>query len=114
MSYLIISSLTADGPAVEGLELDVQVGPRAAKKLLKKINTETSKVRSILQKLKIALEGKQRNNNSSSSRFFNHNIFISPDRSSSHSFSSSSSSNSHLSKASLFLIIDDTSVYLYL
>ncbi|XP_073669605.1 vitellogenin isoform X1 [Paramisgurnus dabryanus] len=96
-----ITIARADGPAVEGLELDVQVGPRAAKKLLKNINanTETSKVRSILQKLKLTLEGEQRNNNLSSTRFFKANIFNSPDRSSSQSFSSSSSSNSHLSKA---------------
>ncbi|XP_055073124.2 vitellogenin isoform X2 [Misgurnus anguillicaudatus] len=96
-----ITIARADGPAVEGLELDVQLGPRAAKKLLKKINanTETSKVKSILQKLKLTLEGEQRNNNLSSTRFFNHNIFNSHDRSSSsQSFSSSSSSSSHLSK----------------
>nr|APB93354.1 vitellogenin 3 [Ctenopharyngodon idella] len=82
-----------------GLELEVQLGPRAAKKLLKEINivdARTPKFKTVLQKLKEILEGGQRNNNT---RFFNHNVLFSPR--SSHSISSSSSvhsSNSHLSK----------------
>lgn len=101
--YLIIYLLTADGPAVEGLELEVQLGPRAAKKLLKEINivdAKTSKFKTVLQKLKEILEGGQRNNNS---RFFNHNVLFYPRSTSSRSISSSSSvrsSNPHLSKVS--------------
>ncbi|XP_048022033.1 vitellogenin isoform X2 [Megalobrama amblycephala] len=96
-----INIARADGPAVEGLELEVQLGPRAAKKLLKEINigdAKTPKFKTVLQKLKEILEGGQRNNNS---RFFNHNVLFYPRSTSSHSISSSSSvrsSNSHLSK----------------
>lgn len=42
--------MTADGPAVEGLDLEVQLGSRAAKKLLKEIsfaNANTPKVKAI-------------------------------------------------------------------
>jgi len=95
--------LIADVPAVDGLELEVKLGPRAAKKLLKEINivdAETPKV-----KIPVHLKGGQRNNNS---RFFNQNILFSPRSTSSHSISSSSSvyfSNSHLSKVSFCFII---------
>lgn len=115
MIYLIIYLLTADGPAVEGLELEVQLGPRAAKKLLKEMNivdARTPKFKTVLQKLKEILEGGQRNNNS---RFFNHNVLFSP-RSSSWSISSSSSvrsSNSHLSKVSFHYNISGFSIYYY-
>ncbi len=99
MCYL----LTADGPAVEGLELEVQLGIRAAKKLLKEISfadSNTPKVKVILQKMRKILEGEQRNSNSS---FFSYNKLFSPQSTSSHSLSSSSSvysSNSHLSRVS--------------
>ncbi|ROL40725.1 Vitellogenin [Anabarilius grahami] len=98
------ANLKADGPAVEGLELEVQLGPRAAKKLLKEINIVDAKIpkfKTVLQKLKEILEGGQRNNNS---RFFNHNVLFPHRSTSSRSISSSSSvrsSNSHLSKAKI-------------
>lgn len=106
--------LTANGPAVEGLEFEVQVGPRAAKMLLKEINaiTETPKVRrSILQKLREILENGQRKINST--RFFNSKSFSYPKSSSSSSSSSSRSTNSHLSKVSLLIITKVISVYLH-
>ncbi|XP_067252451.1 vitellogenin [Chanodichthys erythropterus] len=84
-----------------GLELEVQLGPRAAKKLLKEINivdAKTPKFKIVLQKLKEILEGGQRNNNS---RFFNHNVLFYTRSTSSRSIRSSSSvrsSNPHLSK----------------
>ncbi|XP_016298359.1 vitellogenin [Sinocyclocheilus anshuiensis] len=96
-----INIVRADGPAVEGLELEVQLGQRAAKKLLKEISfadAKTPKVKSVLQKLRKILEGEQKNKNSS---FVSHNKLFYSQSSSSHSFSSSSSvrsSNSHLSK----------------
>ncbi|XP_026091760.1 vitellogenin [Carassius auratus] len=96
-----INIVRADGPAVEGLELEVQLGPRAAKKLLKEVSfahTKTPKVKIVLQKLRRVLEGEQRNKNSS---FFSHNKLFYPQSTRSHSFSSSSSvrsSSSHLSK----------------
>lgn len=71
MCYL----LTADGPAVEGLELEVQLGLRAAKKLLKEISfadSNTPKVKVILQKMRKILEGEQRNSNSSFSAIINY------------------------------------------
>nr|XP_021325376.1 vitellogenin [Danio rerio]XP_021330153.1 vitellogenin [Danio rerio] len=84
-----------------GLELEVQLGARAAKKLLKEINNvylKTPKIKTILQKLREILEGRKRDK---SSRFFNHKkIQIAPS-SSRRSFSSSSSvhdSISHLSE----------------
>ncbi|KAI7791431.1 putative vitellogenin [Triplophysa rosa] len=94
--HITIARGKSNGPAVEGLEFEVQVGPRAAKMLLKKINanTETPKVRrSILQKLREILDNGQRNINSSSTRFFNNKTFFYPKSSSS---SSSRSTNSHL------------------
>ncbi|XP_042567868.1 vitellogenin isoform X2 [Cyprinus carpio] len=96
-----INIVRADGPAVEGLELEVQLGPRAAKKLLKEISfadTKTPKVKAVLQKLRKVLEGEKMNKNSS---FFSHNKLFYSQSTSSHSFSSSSSvrsSKSHLSK----------------
>ncbi|KAL1251197.1 hypothetical protein QQF64_018993 [Cirrhinus molitorella] len=98
-----INIVRADGPAVEGLELEVQLGPRAAKKLLKEISfadTNTPKVKNVLQKLREILEAEQRNNISNS--FFNYNKVFYPQSTSSHSISSSSSVrsfNSHLSKS---------------
>ncbi|KAA0712317.1 Vitellogenin [Triplophysa tibetana] len=96
---VVAANLKANGPAVEGLEFEVQLGPRAAKMLLKEINaiTETPKVRrSILQKLREILENGQRKINST--RFFNYKTFPYPKSSSRSSSSSSRSINSHLSK----------------
>uniref|UniRef100_A0A8C1M8D2 Si:dkey-4c23.3 n=1 Tax=Cyprinus carpio TaxID=7962 RepID=A0A8C1M8D2_CYPCA len=96
----------SDGPAVEGLELEVQLGPKAAKKLLKEISfadTKTPKVKAVLQKLRKVLEGEKMNKNSS---FFSHNKLFYSQSTSSHSFSSSSSvrsSKSHLSKVNIKL-----------
>uniref|UniRef100_A0A8C1QXD2 Si:dkey-4c23.3 n=1 Tax=Cyprinus carpio TaxID=7962 RepID=A0A8C1QXD2_CYPCA len=107
----------SDGPAVEGLELEVQLGPKAAKKLLKEISfadTKTPKVKAVLQKLRKVLEGEKMNKNSS---FFSHNKLFYSQSTSSHSFSSSSSvrsSKSHLSKVSIFIttkLIPGFSVY---
>uniref|UniRef100_A0A8C1MAR7 Si:dkey-4c23.3 n=1 Tax=Cyprinus carpio TaxID=7962 RepID=A0A8C1MAR7_CYPCA len=101
-----INIVRADGPAVEGLELEVQLGPKAAKKLLKEISfadTKTPKVKAVLQKLRKVLEGEKMNKNSS---FFSHNKLFYSQSTSSHSFSSSSSvrsSKSHLSKVSIFI-----------
>ncbi|RXN18031.1 vitellogenin Ab [Labeo rohita] len=58
-TFVVMGLNTADGPAVEGLELEVQLGPRAAKKLLKEISfpdAETPKVKAVLQKLRDILE----------------------------------------------------------
>lgn len=101
----MLCSLTADGPTVEGLELEVQVGPRAAKMLLKEINANsvTPKAKSILRKLMEILEDGQRNINSGLTRFFNHKTFISPKSTSSQSFSFSST-NSHVPKVSLVFV----------
>uniref|UniRef100_A0A8C1M9C2 Si:dkey-4c23.3 n=1 Tax=Cyprinus carpio TaxID=7962 RepID=A0A8C1M9C2_CYPCA len=112
-----INIVRADGPAVEGLELEVQLGPKAAKKLLKEISfadTKTPKVKAVLQKLRKVLEGEKMNKNSS---FFSHNKLFYSQSTSSHSFSSSSSvrsSKSHLSKVSIFIttkLIPGFSVY---
>uniref|UniRef100_A0A8C1M6X8 Si:dkey-4c23.3 n=1 Tax=Cyprinus carpio TaxID=7962 RepID=A0A8C1M6X8_CYPCA len=98
-----INIVRADGPAVEGLELEVQLGPKAAKKLLKEISfadTKTPKVKAVLQKLRKVLEGEKMNKNSS---FFSHNKLFYSQSTSSHSFSSSSSvrsSKSHLQNTS--------------
>ncbi|XDV22228.1 hypothetical protein PO909_027171 [Leuciscus waleckii] len=91
----------AEGPAVERLELEVQVGPRAAERLLKQISLideETPEGKAFLLKLREILETEDRNasvssESSSSSR-----------RSSSSSSSSSSSmSSSRMSKINLHL-----------
>ncbi|XP_051980425.1 vitellogenin-like isoform X2 [Xyrauchen texanus] len=86
-----------EGPAVERLELEVQVGPRAAERLLKQINLvdeDTPEGKTILLKLREILETEAKNLNvaseSSSSRSRSH--------SSSSSSSSSSISSSRISK----------------
>ncbi|XP_077082827.1 vitellogenin-like isoform X2 [Siphateles boraxobius] len=85
----------AEGPAVERLELEVQVGPRAAERLLKQISLideETPEGKAFLLKLREILETEDKNvrlssESSSSSR-----------RSRSSSSSSSSMSSSYMSK----------------
>ncbi|MBW8245266.1 DUF1943 domain-containing protein, partial [Muricauda oceani] len=60
----------AEGPAVERLELEVQVGPRAAERLLKQISLideETAEGKAFLLKLKGILETEDKNRNSSES-----------------------------------------------
>ncbi|KAI7791429.1 vitellogenin B1 [Triplophysa rosa] len=86
-----------DGPAVERLELEVQVGPRAAERLLKQINLvdeETPEGKTILLKLREILEAEAKNapvssKSSSSSRII------------SSSSSSSSMSSSRLTEATI-------------
>ncbi|KAK2907072.1 hypothetical protein Q8A67_006057 [Cirrhinus molitorella] len=86
----------AEGPAVERLELEVQVGPRAAERLLKQISLideETPEGKAFLLKLREILETEDKNapvssKSSSSSRII----------SSSSSSSSSSLSSSRMSK----------------
>ncbi|CAM4655392.1 unnamed protein product [Leuciscus chuanchicus] len=93
--------MRAEGPAVERLELEVQVGPRAAERLLKQISLideETPEGKAFLLKLREILETEDRNasvssESSSSSR-----------RSSSSSSSSSSSmSSSRMSKTATIM-----------
>ncbi|XP_058256178.1 vitellogenin-like [Hemibagrus wyckioides] len=64
-----ISVARGDGPALERLELEVQVGPKAAEKLMKEISlvdVENPEESTILLKLREILEGGQRNSSSSS------------------------------------------------
>ncbi|KAA0712315.1 Vitellogenin [Triplophysa tibetana] len=91
-----------DGPPVERLELEVQVGPRAAERLLKQINLvdeETPEGKTILMKLREILNAEAKNasvssksSSSSSSRIIS---------SSSSSSSSSSMSSSRLTVATI-------------
>ncbi|XP_067252449.1 vitellogenin-like [Chanodichthys erythropterus] len=90
----------AEGPAVERLELEVQVGPRAAERLLKQINLideETPEGKAFLLKLREILETEDKNvpvssESSSSSRI-----------SSSSSSSSSSMSSSRMTKTATIM-----------
>nr|AIR92104.1 vitellogenin [Petroleuciscus esfahani] len=92
----------AEGPAVERLELEVQVGPRAAERLLKQISLideETPEGKAFLLKLREILETEDKNapvssESSSSSR---------RSRSSSSSSSSSSMSSSRMSKTATIM-----------
>uniref|UniRef100_A0A8C1RV47 Vitellogenin 2 n=1 Tax=Cyprinus carpio TaxID=7962 RepID=A0A8C1RV47_CYPCA len=95
----------AEGPAVERLELEVQVGPRAAERLLKQISLideETPEGKAFLLKLREILETEDKNrpvsseSNSNSSR-------SSSSRSSSSSSSSSSSGSSMSSSRAKYL-----------
>lgn len=94
----IVACASGDGPPLERLELEMQVGPKAAEKLVKEIsfvdidNTEES---TILLKLREILEGGLRNvksNSLSSSASENSNSSVSSSRSVSSSMSSSSAS----------------------
>ncbi|KAL2090118.1 hypothetical protein ACEWY4_014806 [Coilia grayii] len=82
----------ADGPAIERLEVEVQFGPMAAKKILKELPTihDGPEIRNILLKLRNVLENGMRNASSSSSS----SSRVSVQSSSSASSSSSSSSSS--------------------
>ncbi|XP_067252448.1 vitellogenin-like [Chanodichthys erythropterus] len=80
----------AEGPAVERLELEVQVGPRAAERLLKQINLideETPEGKAFLLKLREILETEDKN------------VPVSSESSSSRIISSSSSSSSSMSSS---------------
>ncbi|XP_063057816.1 vitellogenin-like isoform X2 [Engraulis encrasicolus] len=60
----------ADGPAIERLEVEVQVGPKAAEKILKEINIideESPEARAIIEQLKKMLEPALKASSSSSS-----------------------------------------------
>nr|AGZ80880.1 vitellogenin B variant 1 [Carassius auratus ssp. 'Pengze'] len=87
----------AEGPAVERLELEVQVGPRAAERLLKQISLideETAEGKAFLLKLKGILETEDKNRNSSESSSSSRGSSSRSSSSSSRSSSSSSSSES--------------------
>uniref|UniRef100_A0A8C1RUX1 Vitellogenin 2 n=1 Tax=Cyprinus carpio TaxID=7962 RepID=A0A8C1RUX1_CYPCA len=91
----------AEGPAVERLELEVQVGPRAAERLLKQISLideETPEGKAFLLKLREILETEDKNRPVSSES--NSNSSRSSSSRSSSSSSSSSSSGSSMSISS--------------
>lgn len=82
----------AEGPAVERLELEVQVGPRAAERLLKQIrliDEETPEGKAFLLKLREILETEDKNMPISSESNSNSSRHISSSSSSSSSMSSS-------------------------
>ncbi|XP_026053862.1 vitellogenin-like [Carassius auratus] len=88
-----------EGPTVERLELEVQVGPRAAERLLKQISLideETAEGKAFLLKLKKILETEDKNRSvsSESNSNSNSNSSSSSSRSSRSSRSSSSSGSS--------------------
>ncbi|XP_048107993.1 LOW QUALITY PROTEIN: vitellogenin-like [Alosa alosa] len=98
---VLVAVKPADGPAIERLEAEVQIGPKAAEKLLKEINIideQTAEGKTIIAKLKKILEPALRNSSSSSSSLLSSSMF---GISSLLSSSSSSSSSSRMSKASL-------------
>ncbi|XP_043078191.1 vitellogenin-like [Puntigrus tetrazona] len=91
----------AEGPAVERLELEVQVGPRAAERLLKQISLideESPEGKAFLLKLKEILETEDKNRPVSSE-----SKSSSSSHSSSSSSSSSSMSSSHMSKTATII-----------
>nr|AIE43955.1 vitellogenin 1 [Misgurnus anguillicaudatus] len=95
-----------DGPAVERLELEVQVGPKAAEMLNKQIiliDEETQEGKTILLKLREILEAEAKNapvsSKSSSSSSSSRNSRSSNRSSNSRSSSSSSSSSSSISSS---------------
>ncbi|XP_073718321.1 vitellogenin-like [Misgurnus anguillicaudatus] len=94
-----------DGPAVERLELEVQVGPKAAEMLNKQIiliDEETQEGKTILLKLREILEAEAKNapvSSKSSSSSSSRNSRSSSRSSSSRSSSSSSSSSSSISSS---------------
>ncbi|XP_063057820.1 vitellogenin-like isoform X3 [Engraulis encrasicolus] len=95
----LISLKQAEGPAIERLEVEVQVGPKAAEKILKEINIieeESAAGRTIVSKLKKILEPavKSSSSMSSSSSLIDSDWF----GSSSILSSSSSSSSARLEK----------------
>uniref|UniRef100_A0A8C1Z631 Vitellogenin domain-containing protein n=1 Tax=Cyprinus carpio TaxID=7962 RepID=A0A8C1Z631_CYPCA len=88
----------AEGPAVERLELEVQVGPRAAERLLKQISLideETPEGKAFLLKLKEILETEDKNRSVSSESRSSSSHSSRSSRSSRSSSSSSSSSSSN-------------------
>ncbi|KAK3533833.1 hypothetical protein QTP70_032950 [Hemibagrus guttatus] len=101
-----ISVARGDGPALERLELEVQVGPKAAEKLMKEISlvdVENLEESSILLKLREILEGGPRNSSSSSkssSSSVSSSKSVSKSRSSSSSRSSRNSRNASSSRSS--------------
>uniref|UniRef100_A0A8C2GHS0 Vitellogenin 2 n=1 Tax=Cyprinus carpio TaxID=7962 RepID=A0A8C2GHS0_CYPCA len=95
----------AEGPAVERLELEVQVGPRAAERLLKQISLideETPEGKAFLLKLREILETEDKNRPVSSES--NSNSSRSSSSRSSSSSSSSSGSSMSSSRLTFFLI----------
>ncbi|XP_076880445.1 vitellogenin-like [Brachyhypopomus gauderio] len=95
-----ISVMRADGPALERLELEVQLGPEAAEKLSKGISLdqgEGSEERNVLLRLREMLKAGLKNIGSSSS---SSSSSISSNQSPSNSSSSSSSKRSRSSSSS--------------
>ncbi|XP_051550339.1 vitellogenin-like [Myxocyprinus asiaticus] len=99
-----VSVARGEGPAVEKLELEVQVGPRAAERLLKQINLvdeDTPEGKSILMKLREILETEAKevpvSSESSSSRSSRRSRIISS------SSSSSSMSSSRITKTATMI-----------
>ncbi|XP_073718320.1 vitellogenin [Misgurnus anguillicaudatus] len=93
-----------DGPAVERLELEVQVGPKAAEMLNKQINLideETPEGKTILLKLREILEAEAKNAPVSSKSSSSSSSRSSSSRSSSRSSNSRSSSSSSSSSSSI-------------
>ncbi|KAK3561460.1 hypothetical protein QTP86_002812 [Hemibagrus guttatus] len=94
-----ISVSRDDRPALERLELEIQVGPKAAEKLMKEISlvdVENLEESSILLKLREILEGGPRNSSSSSK---SSSSSVSSSKSVSNSRSSSSSRSSRNSRS---------------
>ncbi|XP_073718319.1 vitellogenin [Misgurnus anguillicaudatus] len=92
-----------DGPAVERLEFEVQVGPKAAEMLNKQINLideETSEGKTILLKLREILEAQAKNATSKSSSSSSSSRSSRNSRSSKSSSSSSRSSSSRINRSS--------------
>ncbi|XP_049442919.1 vitellogenin-1-like isoform X2 [Epinephelus fuscoguttatus] len=92
---ITLSLKPIEGEAVERLEIEIQVGPKAAQKLIKKINLSEEIIddRPVLMKLKKILVPGQKNVTSSSSSSSSSSL-------ASLSSSSSSSSSSRVSKSS--------------
>ncbi|XP_056125714.1 vitellogenin-like [Rhinichthys klamathensis goyatoka] len=96
----------AEGPAVERLELEVQVGPRAAERLLKQISLideETPEGKAFLLKLREILETEDKNASVSSESSSSSRRSRRSRSSSSSSSSSSSMSNSRRSKTAMIM-----------
>ena len=104
--YVFFSFCVADGPAIERLEVEVQVGAKAAEKLLKEINIidELSpEGRTIITKLKKILEpALKSSSSSSSSSSLLSSLFSSSSSSSSYSSSMSKVSLGHITSYIFF------------
>ncbi|XP_030640314.1 vitellogenin-like [Chanos chanos] len=92
-----VSVLPAEGPAVERVEIEIQTGPKAAEKLLRRINIAEEGIpeaKTILMKLREIVEAGLRNNTYSSSSSSSSSQARNEDQAISISSSQSSSSSS--------------------